>query len=511
MSSTPFWKSHVAYGCAIFAIGFFFSWLPLVLAPPVIANPDEVFQALEPGHRLAFGYGMVPWEFDYGARSWALGYLAALPMALAGFLGKGPDFYLPLTWAFFALGAGVMTLCAGLWGARFHGRGPGLAAALVSAGWIDNLYFGGRSFSEVVGVHILVAALFLAEPGYKVENRNRLLAAGFAATLASMLRMQLGPVALLLWLWHWRDRQRVLQLSLGAVAALAFTGLFDLLTWDYPFQPVWQNIRFNLMLGGADSFGVAPWSAYFEEMWLRWGLLAIPFLLLAALGARRLPILAAMTVLTIAIHVVIPHKEYRFVLPAVMMASILAGLGAVEAARGLARLLRGALREAAGATAALLVGLLWLAVSAGNLGALAYEAPWRGNSAILRMVMEISRKPSICGVGFANLNRYAAGGYTFLHRPVPVWFDNNNVDQLEAFIGAAKGYNALVLRQSNLEFFGSLPAYANYGLDHCAEDYCLLIRPGDCAALPVPRPEKGALSAGIPGDARYPYAAGISP
>lgn len=506
-----FRKSHAVYCIAIFAVGFFFSWLPLVLGAPVIANPDEIFQALEPGHRLAFGYGMVPWEFDYGARSWALGYLAALPMALAGIFDLGPDFYLPLTWAFFALGGGAMTLCAGLWGAQFYGRGAGLAVALVSASWIDNLFFGGRSFSEVVGVHILIVALFLAEPGYKVESRGRLLAAGFAAALASMLRMQLGPVALLLWLWHWRDRQRFLQLSLGAVAALAVTGLFDLLTWDYPFQPVWRNIQFNLLLGGADSFGVIPWSAYFEEMWQRWGLLTLPFVLLAALGARRLPILAAMALLTIAIHVVIPHKEYRFILPAVMMASILAGLGVVEAARGLARLLQARLHGAAGMTAALLAGLLWLMVSAGNLGALAYEPLWRSNAAILQMVMEISRKPAVCGVGFANLNRYMTGGYTFLHRRVPLYFDNNNIDQLEGFIASSRAYNALVVRQDNLQLFGGLPAYAAYGLDHCQEGYCLLSRPGPCAGGPPPPPPKGRLSAAVPGDARYPYAAGISP
>ena len=30
---------------------------------------DEIFQTLEQGHRLAFGYGLVPWEYQSGARS----------------------------------------------------------------------------------------------------------------------------------------------------------------------------------------------------------------------------------------------------------------------------------------------------------------------------------------------------------------------------------------------------------------------------------------------------------
>ena len=32
--------------------------------------PDELFQYLEQAHRLVFGYGLVPWEFRFGVRSW---------------------------------------------------------------------------------------------------------------------------------------------------------------------------------------------------------------------------------------------------------------------------------------------------------------------------------------------------------------------------------------------------------------------------------------------------------
>ena len=510
MQAEPFWKSHAAYCCAVFAIGFFLSWLPLALSQPFITNPDEIFQALEPGHRLVFGYGMVPWEFDYGARSWALGYLAAIPMALANLLGQGPEFYLPLTWAFFSLGAGVMSLCAGLWGARFYGRRAGVVVALVTASWIENIYFGGRTFSEVVGGHLLIAALFLAEPGYKVESRNRLLAAGFAAALASMLRMQLGPVALLLWLWRWRDLRHLRLLSAGALGAVALTGLFDALTWDYPFQPIWQNIQFNLVLDGAALFGVAPWSGYFEEMWLRWGILAIPFTVLVLLGARRLPILAAMILLTLVIHAVIPHKEYRFILPAVMMASILCGFGVIEAARVLAKFLQGRLPQAAGMVAAVLVGLLWLIVTAANLGAMAYERVWRGDTSPLQMALDISRQPALCGVAFINTNRYGTGGYSFLHRAVPVYFDNSNMDSFGKLLEATRAYNALAVRRADLEMANSIPAFAEYRLVHCSQEHCLLIRPGACTGERPPRPTRGALTTDVPTDVRYPYLFGIS-
>lgn len=509
MSAEPFWKSHAAYCCAIFALGFLFSWLPLVWGAPVIANPDELFQALEQGHRLAFGYGLVPWEFDYSARSWALPYLAAIPMSLAALLGLGPDFYLPLTWAFFSLGAGAMILCAGLWGAGFYGRWGGLVVALVAASWIDNLYFGGRTYSEVVGAHLLIVAIFLAEPGGGTASRNRLLAAGFIATLASMLRMQLGPVALLLWLWRWRDRPRFLHLSIGAVAALLLTGLFDLLTWDYPFQPIWQNIQFNLVLDGAATFGVEPWWWYFDDAWTRWGVMAVPFVALALLGARRLPILAAMVLATLVIHVVVPHKEYRFILPAVMMASILCGFGLVEAWLWLRRTLQGRLRESAGLAAGVTMGLLWLIVSGGNLGTMIHDRTWRGNSSILNVPLEISRRSEICGVGFANINPYLAGGYTFLHHAVPLYFDHGDPNLLEAFVKANGAYNAMMLRRSDMDYFNSLAEMRPFALDHCAQDHCLLIRPGTCAGERPKRPEVGALTRAVPRDIRYPYPVGL--
>src|SRR5690349_2524697 len=42
-----------------------------------VVRPDELFQYIEQGHRLAFGSGVVPWEYDIGIRSWFLPSLIA--------------------------------------------------------------------------------------------------------------------------------------------------------------------------------------------------------------------------------------------------------------------------------------------------------------------------------------------------------------------------------------------------------------------------------------------------
>src|SRR6185369_14224273 len=54
-----------------------------IVAEHGVVWPDEVYQSLEQAHRLVFGFGFLPWEFDVGARSWVFPGLLAAPMALA--------------------------------------------------------------------------------------------------------------------------------------------------------------------------------------------------------------------------------------------------------------------------------------------------------------------------------------------------------------------------------------------------------------------------------------------
>lgn len=57
---------------ALLALIAFTLRLAPVLAFPSIDYPDEIFQTIEQAHQLVFGYGVVPWEFEYGSRSWML-------------------------------------------------------------------------------------------------------------------------------------------------------------------------------------------------------------------------------------------------------------------------------------------------------------------------------------------------------------------------------------------------------------------------------------------------------
>ena len=63
------WVLAALLGLVLLSIGL---RLVPVLFVPSLNWDDEIFQATEPAHRLVFGYGIVPWEFQLGMRSWIL-------------------------------------------------------------------------------------------------------------------------------------------------------------------------------------------------------------------------------------------------------------------------------------------------------------------------------------------------------------------------------------------------------------------------------------------------------
>ena len=80
-------------------------YLPLVLALAFAAraavalsgdfvlHPDEIMQYLEPAHRLAFGNGVIYWEYFYGARSWLVPGVVAGVLKLFDLVGLGQPWW----------------------------------------------------------------------------------------------------------------------------------------------------------------------------------------------------------------------------------------------------------------------------------------------------------------------------------------------------------------------------------------------------------------------------------
>jgi len=454
--------------------------IPIVFVPSMVWA-DEIFQTSEQAHRLVYGSGLIPWEFQLGMRSWLLPGIIAALMELSRIVGDGPDYYIPVIAGTFAALAAVPVVCCFLWGRRFFGLPGGLIAGTVVAVAPELVYFGARTLSEVLAGNLLVAALYILEPGYQVTSRQRLFGGGVLLGLVFLLRIQLAPAVAIVALWMiWRaDHERVLATITGAIAILTADGILDAVTLGYPFASLWRYVVYNVYYGVSSTFGVKPWNYYLLGEIGVWGGGAATLLLLAALGARRmlLPFAAAITIL--AVHSAIAHKEYRFIYPAVVLLMVLAGVGLAQIARWGRDWLRD--RGKRGWTAevgSITVALAWWCFISFEVwtGPTLTAHRYRGHDN-LAAVSFLAHGPAVCGLGLYGLDgedwgQY--GGYTYFHRPGPMYWPKDEAE-LDTF---APGFDTLVYRKVPPEGLGFTP-------QRCFGPVCVARRSGGCAPLPM--------------------------
>jgi hypothetical protein len=455
--------------------------VPIIFVPS-INWWDEIFQSTEQAHRLVYGYGLVPWEFQLHARSWLLpGAIAGL-MELARAIGDGPDYYLPVIATALAALATAPVYCSFQWCRRRYGVTEAFVAATVVAIAPELIYFGARALLEVVAAHLLIVAFYLLEPGYPVTSRRRLMVAGFLFGFVCLLRVQLAPAVAIIALWPsataWRSR--LAPLIAGGLIALAVGALLDGLTLGYPFASIWRYVAYNIQYGVSTDFGTEPWNFYLLGELGLWRAALAGVLVAAVAGAWRMPALLAGAVIVIAVHSGITHKEYRFIYPAIVLVMVLASMGLAHLAAESARRLRehGIARSLAAAGSAIVVIGYWSIVT-GNV--------WAGPTMIglrerahdnLSATAFVARMPAICGVGlYGEHGRDWArsGGYTLMHRPVPLFWPE---DERELSAQAA-AFNVLL-------FTVSPPPTLGFETTRCFGKICVGQRPGSCAVQPEP-------------------------
>ena len=454
--------------------------IPIVFVPSM-PYPDEIFQTSEQAHRLVFGSGLIPWEFQLGVRSWLLPGIIAGLMEVSRIVGDGPDYYIPLVAISCAALASLPVVCCFLWGRRLFGLSGGLMAGAVVAVAAELVYFGARTLCEVLAGHLLVAALYMLEPGYRVTSRWRLFASGALLGVVLVLRIQLGPAVAVVALWtNWRAaRERAPAMLAGAAAVLAAAGILDTLTLGYPLASVWRYVVYNVYYGVSSTFGAEAWDFYLRGELGVWGPVSGLLLLLAILGARRMPLLLIAAITILAVHSSIAHKEYRFIYPAVLLIIVLAGIGLAQIVTSGMRRLRTASVSAtiAASVFTTLSLIVW---------ALASLMVWTGPTLAslrysthdnLRAASFVARERAPCGIGLYGLggNDWAySGGYTYFHRPLPIYWPKD----VAALAAYAAGFDTLVYAEAPPKGLGFTP-------QKCFGQVCVARRSGSCAPLPM--------------------------
>ncbi len=419
---------------------------------------DEIFQTLEQGHRLAFGYGLVPWEYQFGARSWLLPGVMGGFMRLLAAVGIHHGLSLVIgTKLLFALGAAV-TFYPLL--RLAHVMGGTAATLLLGIGAIAfpaSLLYSSRALAEVACAPFVTWSLWalwpfgLASAAFagRIDPKSsatratlrRVAGAGFLLGLATVLRYQNGLLlaALVLTVAARYSLRGALALAVGGLAALLLGGLLDWVTWGRPFQSTVIQLRFNLIWSGGERWGVSPPSFFLQAMLATNGLALLVLVLGFLAGLPRTWPVAVPALLFFAIHSAVSHKELRFLYPVLP-------LFLMGASVGLAALIERTpwLGRRPHETAAVVAGALLLAfglharqVTFEDIGQGA-EVPgeagpptrsvWRCLDEQNRLLAEVAWQADLCGLMLPDANAYWTGGYSYLHRRVPIlWPEDPSV------------------------------------------------------------------------------------
>jgi hypothetical protein len=434
---------------------------------PSIERPDEIFNTLEPAHHLAFGYGVVVWEWREGVRSWVFPAFLAGIMRATGWMAPGSQGYLTAIIIVLSL----LSLTTVWFGYAWAKRASGNAAAVIAAGgcaiWYQLVYFGPKALNEVVATAFLLPGLYLGMYAEELgEEKKRLFLAGLFLGAAVSLRMQLLPAVAFAVLYFCRKRwaSGAPAMLAGLLLIVVVSGLLDALTWSYPFQSYIGNFYVNIGKGRAATYGIAPWYWYIaklvKSLW--------PLLLLALAGVRRNAVLGWVALIIVASHSVIEHKEFRYVYPAIPVVITLAALGFVEIASALSAMRKSPLSP----RAVVVAGLIFFTLTSGIFARWFFR--WGVGGGGLIAFDRLSRDPSLCAVGLYRLPWDLPGGYVHLHQNVPILLANPNL----SLDGQMLNFNALLTRGPLVD------PKMGFQSEGCWDGVCLYQRPGPCLTSP---------------------------
>ena len=439
----------------------------VALSGDFILHPDELMQYLEQGHRLAFGNGILYWEFFYGARSWLTPALIAGVLKLFDVAGLGqPVWYVGGVKLVFC--AISLLIPAGMYffARRHFDETAARVALLAGAFWYELVGFAHKPLTGFTATAVLMALLALCVRPSPHRPGTAWLAA-LLAVLAAAIRMQYAPLALvLLGLYFLRAGQGAApgkgvtgaraQLVLASGMFFLAVGVFDALTWDGGlFHSYLTNVRFNVVLSGVGGSSDSP--AYQYLWWLALAGAGLSALCVAAAlrDLRRYGFLLSLVVLVLILHSAQAHKEYRFIF-AVIPLWLLVGAGlvarlATPAALALpagpaATATPAALAARAAGTGrpvrtvrvyAVVAGAAFAGVSlAGILNALpwqhrVYEGAYtprgivirfiRGQDPVFRAYRYLAEAPGVDGVWHIDRHYHSLPGYYYLHRKIPFY------------------------------------------------------------------------------------------
>jgi phosphatidylinositol glycan class B len=425
--------------------------------------PDETHQYLEQAFRLLTGHGLVPWEYVDGLRSRLLPLILAGPMAAGRALG-GAEGGLIASRALIFLFALAMLPAAWKIG-RLTSPAHAIAALGAVGLWFEIVTWSAHVLTETISItsFVVAAALLMGKSG-----RQATFWAGVLLAFGAIMRIQHAPAFAIFALAMLQlDIRRWGFLLLGALPVLAISSAVDVAFGQWPFEWVWQNYVHTIAGTRGTFFGESPSFWYLGEFWTHW-LLALPVILWGAIAAPAVYRPLILTALAnLIVHMLIGHKEYRYI---ALSLSLFVMLGAMGWVSRLELAKSKAIRDRAAAI--VVVGTAILSLSLAIRGPEDLDLVRRSTMGKLQNVA--GRDPQLCGLGAVGPDVWSITRHP-MDRQVDIYISKQPERLLTA--PAMGAFNQLIAPPDL-----SPSRYAKGQCNGLGEyRYCLFKRPGGCA------------------------------
>jgi hypothetical protein len=377
-----------------------------------IVQPDENQQYMEIAQKIVYGYHHQTWEYDEGIRHYLYPWtLTCLLYSLDSVGIKDPLTQAALIRLIIAVSVFVPLALLAKRLIHHNQVYAGLFLILLPATNPDYLFISVRTLSETAVMVPLVLSM-LVMPSSQ-------LAAGVLLGLGFAIRFQSTFFIVAFWFVALVDDLRKptsgiwsrpsVSLTCGLILGILATGGIDAVTWGTFFQSPIRYFDINILKNVASKFGVSPWYWYFpialRIMFLNSPF--IPFLLIIGAACDRRVGFVLLTF--VAGHMVIGHKEFRFVWPALPLVFLLIAEG-VEAVCGYLNPHR----------RMVFLGLLALSLAVGSAWR-TWRIDWNmepSRSSFIALAA-VGAQPDLTGVALYGVPKSFSGNYFYLRRNVP--------------------------------------------------------------------------------------------
>lgn len=413
--SDPRWKA-----LPFLVFGGFCIRVLVALISENIYYPDELFQVLEQAHRLTFGYGIIPWEFRFAARSWIVpGFIIIWLWPIKYLKLDNPHFYIPLIKIIFCFLSVSLIYYGYQIGRNLASEKAGRLAAVLICFWYELIYLAHKPLTDILSTYLLIAALACAV--MKVSSARTILF-GILAGLCVVIRLQqAAPVAFLILyvLFKWKIKNVLLAAGAFLVVIL-FAGALDWYMWGEFLLSYYNYYLYNVVYGALGRFGKEPIYWYLWALTIASSGMFAVTVLLSFNVLRKAWVLLILSGIILIFYSYFEHKEYRFVLSCVPLLLILLSIVLVEREENSKE------KRQPGWVA---IGVSLFAVI--SLAGLFYRLPFEKNiykvaplkkQDTLEAYLSLYKESDLVAVLEASEPWYATGGYYYLHRDVPIYY-----------------------------------------------------------------------------------------